>query len=97
MEVFFDWSWCLIKKYGDIWDKVSDGIKNEFDSKSICNKRFLKNRVKSYRDEDTDFRDKEVSKVDSYYTCFTEILIDFVLKKDENYYLPVFWKECKNI
>ena len=33
----------------------------------------------------------------SNYTCLAVILIDFVLKKDENYYLQVFLKECKYI
>ena len=33
----------------------------------------------------------------SNYTCIAVILIDFVLKKDENYYLLVLLKECKCI
>ena len=39
----------------------------------------------------------EIPKVDSNYTCLAVILINFVLKKDENYYLQVFLKECKYI
>ena len=31
------------------------------------------------------------------YTFLAVILIDFVLKKDEKYYLQVFFKKCKYI
>ena len=53
-------------------------------------KKFLKTKIRSYGQEATDFHDKEVPKVGSNYTCLTVILIDFVLKKDEYYYLQVF-------
>ena len=33
----------------------------------------------------------------TYCICLLVILIDFVLKKDENYYLQMFLKECKDI
>ena len=33
----------------------------------------------------------------SNYICLAVILIDFVLKNGENYYLQVFLKECKCI
>ena len=36
-------------------------------------------------------------KVGSNYTCLAVILINFVLMKDENYYLQVFLKESKYI
>ena len=31
------------------------------------------------------------------YICLAVLSIDFVLKKDENYYRQVFLKECKYI
>ena len=33
----------------------------------------------------------------SNYTCLAVISLDSALKKDENYYLQVFLKECKYI
>ena len=35
--------------------------------------------------------------VDSKHTCLAVISLDFVLKKDENYYQQVLLKECKYI
>ena len=35
--------------------------------------------------------------MDSNYTCLAVISLDSTLKKDENYYLQVFLKECKYI
>ena len=51
---------------------------------------FLKTKVKSQRDEVTDFYDKEIPKVDSNYTCLTLISVDSALRKDENCYLQTF-------
>ena len=49
----------LLEKYNTIWDKVSAEIKKEFDSEPICNKEFLKTKIKSHGDEVTDFYDKK--------------------------------------
>ena len=48
-----------LKKYNTILDKVSAGIKTEFDSKPAHNKRFLKTKIKSHGDEITYFYDKK--------------------------------------
>ena len=41
----------LLKKYNDIWNKVSNSIKKVFDSETIYDKKFLKAKIKSYGDE----------------------------------------------
>ena len=50
-----------------------------------------------YGDEATDFLNEEMAKVDSNYTCLAVIEIDFILKKDENYYPQIFLIEWKYI
>ena len=50
-----------------------------------------------YGDEATDFLNEEMAKLDSNYTCLAVIEIDFILKKDENYYPQIFLIECKYI
>ena len=42
MDVFFDWRWGIIKKYNDIWNKVSSIMKKEFESEGIYYKEFWK-------------------------------------------------------
>ena len=69
-----------------MWVKVSTDIKKEFDSKPVYNKKFLKTKTKSYGDEDIDFHDKEIPKVDSNYTCLAVINLDSALSKNGNYY-----------
>ena len=86
----------LLEKYV-IWDSISAGIKEEFDSKPVYNKHFLKTKIKSHGDEATDFYDKKIPKVDSNHTCLLVISSDSALKKNENYYPQVFLKECKYI
>ena len=47
--------------------------------------------------EVTDFYSNEIPKVDSNHTCLAAISFDSALKKDDNYYLQAFLKECKYI
>ena len=48
-------------------------------------------KIKSYDDEATDFQDIKMRDIGSNYICLAVILIDLVLKKDENYYLQAFF------
>ena len=57
----------------------------------------MKSKIKSHCNEVTDFYDKEIPKNDSNHTCLAVISLDSALKKDENYYLQVFFKKCKYI
>ena len=75
--------------------KVSADIKNEFDSKSVFNKKLLKTKIKSYNDEATDFHAEEVPDAGSDYTCLAVITVGSALKKDEIYYPQMSLKECK--
>ena len=75
--------------------KVSADIKKEFDSKPVCNTKFLKTKIKSFIDEATDFHNKEIPKVNSNHTCLAVINLDSALTKDGNYYLQLFLKEDK--
>ena len=75
--------------------KVSTDIKKEFDSEPVYNKNFLKTKMKSHGDKVTDFYYKVIPKNDSNHICLAVISLDSPLKKDVNYYLQVFLKECK--
>ena len=74
----------LLKIYNFTWDKVSAEIKQEFDSKPVYNKWFLKTKVKSYGDEATYFHNKEFLKVGCTHKCLALITIDTAIKKNEN-------------
>ena len=41
----------LLEEYNTIWYKVSADIKKEYDSEPVCNKEYLKTKLKSYDDE----------------------------------------------
>ena len=38
----------LLEKYNEIWEKVKGSLKREFDSKPVYNKKYLKDKIKSY-------------------------------------------------
>ena len=70
--------------------------KKDSDNEPVYNKEYFQNtKAKSHGKEVTDFYDKQVPKVDSNHTCLAVMSLEFVLKKDENYYPQVYLKECK--
>ena len=75
----------LLEKYNRIWNKFSNSIKRELACEPIYNKKFLKTKIRSYADGATDFQ----------LYLFISNINQFFLKKDENYYLEAFLKECK--
>ena len=52
----------LKNRYNNILNKVSADIEQEFDSKPVYNKEFLKTKIKSHGNEVTDFYNKKVPK-----------------------------------
>ena len=81
MDIFLIEDDKLLKKCNDIWNKVSNDIKKEFDSKLISYRNFRKTQIKSYGDETKDSHDKKMPRVGSNYIYLVVILIDFVVKK----------------
>ena len=77
--------------------KLKKNIKKELTSEPVRNKIILNSKAKSYGQEATDFQDIKVPKVNCKCTCLAVISLDSVLKRDENYYLQMFLKECKYI
>ena len=63
----------------------------------------METKIKSHGDTVTHFYDfysflqLQTPKVDSSHTYLAVIRLDPALKKDDNYYLQVFLKECKYI
>ena len=84
----------LLKKYNNIWDKVSADVKIIW-KEPIYKKEFLKTKIKSYGYEVKNFIIKNIPKVVSNHTCLAVISLDSALKKDKNYYPQNFLKECK--
>ena len=87
----------LLEKYNTIWDKITAEIKKEFDSEVVCNKNFLKTKIRFHADEVTDIYDEKISKVDNNHTSLAVIILDSALKKDKSYYPQVFSEELKYI
>ena len=69
----------MLEKDNKIWDKVSNRIKKDFDSKSVDNEKYLKAKLKSCEGrKNTDFHDKEIPKKGSHCTNLLVILILFL-------------------
>ena len=70
----------LLEKYNEIWEKVKDSLKREFDSKPVYNEKYLKAKTKYYNGRiNTNFHNNKIPKEDSQYLCLSVILIILLL------------------
>ena len=85
----------LLEKYNEIWKKVSNIIRKEFDSKPVYNEQYVKNKIKSYNGKiNTNFYNNKIPKEGFQCTYLSLILINLVYRKDKNYYPQVFLENC---
>ena len=76
----------LLEKYNEIWEKVKNNLKKEFDSEPVYNEKYLKAKIKSYNGEiNTNFHDNKIPKEVSQYICLSVTLIDSVFRTAKNY------------
>ena len=84
MHVFFVKDEKLFKKYNKIWEKVSNIIRKEFDSKPVYNEKYLKSKIKSYNGKiNTNFHNNKLPKEGSQCICLSVMLVDSVYRKDK--------------
>ena len=88
----------LLEKCNEIWEKVKNIIKKEFDSDPVYNKKHLKAKIKSCNGKiDTNFHNNKIPKEGSQFICLSVNLIDSVFRTGKTYYPVVFLKECKYV
>ena len=57
----------LLKKYKDIWNKVSNSIPKELNGEPIYNKKILKTKIRSYGDKTKNFHIRKIPKASANY------------------------------
>ena len=58
----------LLEKYNEIWKKVNNTIKKEFDSNPVYIKKYLRTKIKSYKGKiNTNFHNIKIPKEGSQY------------------------------
>ena len=88
----------LLEKYNEIWEKVKNNLKNEFDSEPVYNEKYLKAKIKSYNGKiNTDFPNNKIPIEGSQCICLSIILIHSVFRRGKNYDPQVFLEEYKYV
>ena len=83
----------LLEKYNEIWEKVKNSFKKEFDSEPAHNEKYLKDKIKPYNGKlNTNFHNNKIPKEGSQLICLSVILVDSVFRTGKNYYPQVFFK-----
>ena len=76
----------LLEKYNEIWKKVKNSNKKEFDSELGYNEKYLKSIIKSYIGKiNTNFHNNKITKQSSKLICLSVILINSVFRTGKNY------------
>ena len=73
----------LLKKYIEIWEKISSSLNKEFDSDPLVvygdNDKYIKTKIKQYGETiNTNFQGKKISKENESYKCLSLITIKWV-------------------
>ena len=88
----------LLEKYNEIWEKIKNSIKKEFDSKSVYNEKYLKAKIKSYNWKiNTNFHNNKIPGEGYQFICLSVIFIDSVFRTGKHYYPQVLLEECKYV
>ena len=86
----------LLEKYNEIWEKVKNNIKKDFDSERVYNEKYLKAKIKSYNEKiNTNVHINKIPKEGSKFISLSVILINSVFTTSKNYNPQVFLEECK--
>ena len=81
------------KIYNRISDKVSDNIKNGFDSEPVYNEKYLKTKINSQKQNiSTNFHGEKVQDEVSQSIGLLLILIDSIFRTSKNIILKFFQK-----
>ena len=88
----------LFKKYNQIWKKVEQLLKIEFDSKPVYgdDDKYIKTKIKIYAGSMiTNFHNKKMPKEKAPCKCLSIIMLDSVIKAKKKYYPQTLLEECK--
>ena len=71
----------LLEIYNEIWEKVKNIVKKEFDSQPVYNEKYLKAKLKSYNGRmNTNFHNNKIPKEGSKFIYVSVILINSMFK-----------------
>ena len=88
------------KKYNKTWKKVEKLIKVDFESKYTYgyDDKYIKTKIKRYADSiTTNFHYKKMPKEKVSCKLLSIIMLDSVVKSDEEYYPQIFLEEYKYV
>ena len=88
----------LLKKYTEIWERVSSLMKIKLDSEPVYgdNCKYIKTKRMSYGDRmNTNFQGKKVPKENASYKCLSLIIFDSVIRVNKKHYPQTLLEECK--
>ena len=86
----------LLKKYNEIWDKLSNLLKKEFDLKPVRDNKYFKIKIKIYNNRiNTNFHSNEIPEDNECCAFLSVILLDSVVIVNKKYYPQIFLEECK--
>ena len=85
----------LLKEYYEIWDKVKDLFKKEFDTEPVYNSKYIKTKINIYSNRVyANFRYNKIPKDNEYCTCLSVILLDSIfVNSNKKYYPQIFLEE----
>ena len=88
----------LLKKYTNIWEKISYLMNIAFDSEPVYGDidEYIRTKIKMYEDKvNTNFQGKNVPKTSASGKCLSLVMFDHVIRVNKKYYPETLLEEYK--
>ena len=75
----------MLKKYNEIWDKVSNQSKKVLDSMPVGDNKFIRTKINIYNNKiNTNFNGNKIPEDNECCACLSVISVDCIVKLMEN-------------
>ena len=86
----------MLKKYYKTWNKISNLLKQEFDSMPAYDSKFIRSKIRTYNKRiNINFHGNKIPEDNECCSCLSVTSLDCTVNIDEKYYLQIFLEECK--
>ena len=90
--------WRIAKNYNAVWDKIKNSLNKESDREPVYDNKYIQIKILNYNSKiSTDSYGNKIPENNEYCNFLSPVLLDFVAKIDNDYYLQILWEKGKYV
>ena len=90
--------WRIAKNYNAVWDKIKNSLNKESDREPVYDNKYIQIKILNYNSKiSTDSYGNKIPENNESCNFLSPVLLDFVAKIDNDYYLQIPWEKGKYV